>query len=380
MKQIYVSSTYNDLVEYRTAVYKALRKMGHNVICMEDYVAKDQRTLARCKEDVAASDLYIGIFAWRYGCVPTEENPNNLSITELEYREAGKIERTTSLVFLLENNVPWLPQMMDSVTGENEGGKRIEQLRSELQKHSPALFKSPDDLATQVIAAVYQDEATKRVSNIRLFDDSQSLSAALSMVPTSELPDIDGMINEARKADIVQINLGYGKSWWTTRLHLTAALATDFKEIQQISFVDGENHLVGMYSPDQVRHALARAFPIIEIAYLQSNQPTEAQGDVKPNDVVFSVGAKLSELSGGKLESDIKEWITADKLQRWMARMRSADRVELRNQPQTLLQHEIISCNSKFVALVEADKLVRIVDRTSMATRIARSIVEEQFR
>jgi hypothetical protein len=135
-----------------------------------------------------------------------------------------------------------------------------------------------------------------------------------------------------------------------------------------------------MYSPDQVRHALARAFPIIEIAYLQSVQPTEAQGDVKPNDVVFSVGAKLSELSGGKLESDIKEWITADKLQRWMARVRSADRVELRNQPQTLLQHEIISCDSKFVALVEDDKLVRIVDRASMVTRIARSIVEEQFR
>ena len=123
MKQIYVSSTYKDLVEYRTAVYKALRKMGHNVICMEDYVAKDQRTLPRCKEDVAASDIYIGIFAWRYGYVPTEENPQNRSITGLEYREAGKRDRTTSLVFLLEDNIPWLPQMMDCVTGENEGGE-----------------------------------------------------------------------------------------------------------------------------------------------------------------------------------------------------------------------------------------------------------------
>ena len=38
MAKIYLSSTYSDLKEHREAVYRALRKMRHDVIAMEDYV------------------------------------------------------------------------------------------------------------------------------------------------------------------------------------------------------------------------------------------------------------------------------------------------------------------------------------------------------
>src|SRR5260221_14477177 len=43
MAQIYISSTFEDLKDYRDAVYKALRKLRHDVIAMEDYVATDKR-------------------------------------------------------------------------------------------------------------------------------------------------------------------------------------------------------------------------------------------------------------------------------------------------------------------------------------------------
>src|SRR5688572_23946295 len=167
MKKIYVSSTYKDLIDYRKAVFAALRKMRHDVIGMEDYVAKDQCTVARCQADVATCDLYIGIFAWRYGYVPEEDNPEMKSITELEYKEASDTGKTR-LIFLLDNNVPWSPELMDSYTGENKSGKRIKQFRAVLAKRSAGLFKSPDDLATQVIAAVYQNESTKRVEKLGL--------------------------------------------------------------------------------------------------------------------------------------------------------------------------------------------------------------------
>jgi len=69
---IYLSSTYDDLTDYRTAVCDALRKSGYNVIVMEDYVAKDQRPLDKCLGDVNNSDIYVGIFAFRecVGMVP----------------------------------------------------------------------------------------------------------------------------------------------------------------------------------------------------------------------------------------------------------------------------------------------------------------------
>src|SRR5262245_34740793 len=72
--KIYLSSTYTDLLGCREAVYKVLRMMRHDVIAMEDYGATDRRPLDKCLDDVARTDLYLGIFAWRYGYVPERDN------------------------------------------------------------------------------------------------------------------------------------------------------------------------------------------------------------------------------------------------------------------------------------------------------------------
>ena len=101
MTKIYLSSTYGDLIGYREAVARALRTLENvEIRAMEDYVARDERPLEKCLRDVEWCDVYIGIFAHRYGYIPLEDNPERKSITELEYRkavEAGKHK----LIFLL---------------------------------------------------------------------------------------------------------------------------------------------------------------------------------------------------------------------------------------------------------------------------------------
>lgn len=72
--KIYVSSTFEDLKDYRRRVYDQLRALRHDVIAMEDYVAADERPLDKCLRDVRDSDVYIGLFAWRYGYVPRAGN------------------------------------------------------------------------------------------------------------------------------------------------------------------------------------------------------------------------------------------------------------------------------------------------------------------
>ena len=67
---IYLSSTYEDLKDYRRAVVEALRQSGYHVIGMEDYVATHQRSVDECLMDVEKADLYVGLFAFRYGYVP----------------------------------------------------------------------------------------------------------------------------------------------------------------------------------------------------------------------------------------------------------------------------------------------------------------------
>ncbi len=130
---IYLSSTFQDLKDHRAAVYKSLNQIsGVKVIAMEDYVARDDRPLAACLADVAACDIYVGLFAWRYGYIPAEhENPGHLSITELEL-EAARASGKPRLVFVLQEGAAWPTGFLDSHVGDNDSGARIRQLRKKL--------------------------------------------------------------------------------------------------------------------------------------------------------------------------------------------------------------------------------------------------------
>jgi len=155
MAKVYISSTYGDLKEYREAAYRALRRLGHDAVAMEDYVATGQHPpLAKCLKDVDNCDWYVGIFAWRYGYIPDEENPEGKSITELEYRQAEKKQKP-QFIFLLEENHTWSRNQMDEVTGQGENGMCIKQLRQELgKKKLVSFFTNPDELASLVSASV----------------------------------------------------------------------------------------------------------------------------------------------------------------------------------------------------------------------------------
>jgi hypothetical protein len=153
MSTIYLSSTYEDLKEYRDAAGRALRRLNHQVVGMEDYVASDERPLEKCLKDVARCQIYIGLFAHRYGFIPKEDNPEQMSITELEYREATRLNKPR-LIFLVDTKERWSPSSMDAVTGEGDRGAKITALRAELEESKLAsFFKSAEHLESLVTAA-----------------------------------------------------------------------------------------------------------------------------------------------------------------------------------------------------------------------------------
>jgi len=152
--RIYISSTYEDLKDYREVVYRTLRQMGHDVIAMEDYVAGDDRPLDAGLKVVAECGIYIGIFAWRYGYVPEENNPEHRSVTELEYRHARALGKPC-LIFLLDEETTWPTRFADEYTGEGERGRRIRQFREELTRRQVVkLFKTPGELASLTSSAI----------------------------------------------------------------------------------------------------------------------------------------------------------------------------------------------------------------------------------
>jgi Domain of unknown function (DUF4062) len=152
MASVYVSSTYEDLIECRDAVYRTLRQLGHDVVAMEDYVARDERPRAKCEADVRAADLYVGIVALRYGFVPSEDNVEQRSITELEYRAAGHAG-VPRLVFLLADDASWPVNRLD----RGEAEERILQFRKLVSTECiVSYFDNCDQLGKAIAVAVPQ--------------------------------------------------------------------------------------------------------------------------------------------------------------------------------------------------------------------------------
>jgi Domain of unknown function (DUF4062) len=327
MKCIYISSTYEDLREYRAAVYHALNKMQYRVIAMEDYVAKDERTVDRCLADIAVSDFYVGIFAKRYGYVPPgKENPQGRSITELEYRKALE-EKKQCLRFLVDPKADW-PEALS----EDDPTKQtlLSDLRSELEQQSPGLFRTPNDLAQSAMASVHVAESEvllgalpEELRSDRIGGSGPQGTVTLAqnadhrlqplVLGTSYLQEITSKIraaiHNAERTRVVGINLGLGQSWWSTRLHLLAALLGEYTNVAQIVFTVEHGGYLGMCPPLDVRRVLSGSFPQVEIAYRSSvSIPGGAVFD--PSLEIDAIVAKFSQAmdnSGGEI--NVKQWV-----------------------------------------------------------------------
>lgn len=156
MSKVYVSSTFADLRECRTKVMNAIRRMDHVDVAMEYDVAKDARPLDTCLAAVRQADIYLGIFALRYGFVP---EGGDKSITELEYRaarEAGK----ECVILLLRSDASW---PMDRI--EFGAVERMQALRSELERsHTVSHFSGESDIEARVLEALHAWDRRRGVS------------------------------------------------------------------------------------------------------------------------------------------------------------------------------------------------------------------------
>ncbi|GAA4948594.1 HEAT repeat domain-containing protein [Actinoplanes utahensis] len=147
MTRAYISATFEDLRECRAAVQSALSQLEMNYRTMEVYVAEGRAPLERCLEDVAGCDLYIGIFAWRYGYRPPGHTK---SITHLEYEHAVHLGKQC-LIFLLDEDALWPVKYVD----RGADAAAVADLRKTVARdHLCSFFTNDENLALQVVAAV----------------------------------------------------------------------------------------------------------------------------------------------------------------------------------------------------------------------------------
>lgn len=108
--RVFLSSTFTDLAEHRKAVQVALDQLGVVDVSMEHFGARDERPANECVRLVQQeSELFVGIYAHRYGYVP---EGNEISISEMEYKAASEAA-LPRFIYLVDENYPWLPAYID---------------------------------------------------------------------------------------------------------------------------------------------------------------------------------------------------------------------------------------------------------------------------
>jgi Domain of unknown function (DUF4062) len=143
--QIFVSSTYSDLVDERREVIEAIIDLGHIPAGMEGFPAIDIEQFKYIQKVIDQCDYYVLIVAGRYGSLSSD----GTSFTEREYRyavESGKVV----IAFVLD------PTSLASLPAKNVDGDK--DIVAKLEK-----FKA--------------DVMTGRL--VRLWTDRNSLSRAV---------------------------------------------------------------------------------------------------------------------------------------------------------------------------------------------------------
>jgi len=165
---VFISSTSRDLKKYRDKVKDTVLNAGAFPIAMEEFDASEHNALQKCYDELCQAEIFIGIYAHRYGFAPgsdmmyiTEDNEARAgdgvtSITEWEYQWAREHGLPMLLYLIADTDdegepLAWVPSFID-----------LDPMRSQLNafkqnlagSHVVGFFHSTDDLARQIAGAL----------------------------------------------------------------------------------------------------------------------------------------------------------------------------------------------------------------------------------
>jgi hypothetical protein len=181
--QVFVSSTYSDLITERQAAVAAILKAGHIPAGMELFTSGDQSQLATIKAWIDESDVYMLILGGRYGSIEPE---SGLSYTELEFDYALAQGKPMFSVVIKEAAIERKVQAGGTGFIEKENGKALTAFRTKVLSYITAFFEDEKDVRLAVYESIADCAAKKNlvgwvpgntvVDNTPLFEDIKKLN------------------------------------------------------------------------------------------------------------------------------------------------------------------------------------------------------------
>ncbi|MEA4897555.1 MAG: DUF4062 domain-containing protein [Christensenellaceae bacterium] len=138
--QIFISSTYMDLIEERNAAIKTILNLGHFPIGMEMFNAGDDSQWEVIKRTIDSSDYYVVIIGLRYGSTVD----TGMSYTEMEYDYAIS-KRIPMLTFIKDESIASTPEQRES---DVDKGQRLSAFREKAKKKVVRFWGTTDAFTT----------------------------------------------------------------------------------------------------------------------------------------------------------------------------------------------------------------------------------------
>ena len=168
---VMVSSTFTDLKEHRAALIKAIKGAGLTDVAMENDAAKPVDVIDSSLQMVRDCSAYIAVISHKYGQTPksTERNPGTVSITELEFDEALRLNRPI-LLFIMGEEHPVLKADVETNATKRKKLKAFMERAKEM---------GPDSLVHRVYATFdsvedFKEMAFPAVASLRRYLDDQT--------------------------------------------------------------------------------------------------------------------------------------------------------------------------------------------------------------
>lgn len=140
--QVFVSSTYVDLIEERQEVMRALLESECIPAGMELFPAADEDAWSLIKRVIDECDYYILILGGRYG----SSGPDGIGYTEMEYRYA--LEMKKPIVSFVHEDTGSIPA--SKTDRDDKARQRLEDFRRLVQRKLTKTWATPAELAAVV--------------------------------------------------------------------------------------------------------------------------------------------------------------------------------------------------------------------------------------
>jgi hypothetical protein len=182
-----ISSTFTDLQQHRAALIEAITGQGLAAVAMENDSAKpDVDIIDSSLRMVGDASAYIGVISRKYGQTPEDpnRNPGKLSITELEFNEALRLDRPI-LLFIMGNKHRLLESDVETNAAKRRKLNAFRERAKQMKPGSPvhrvyATFDSLEEFTKKAIHAA---------ANLRPYLDAAPLPAPTAADPIPAPPD-----------------------------------------------------------------------------------------------------------------------------------------------------------------------------------------------